>query len=227
MNPKIENRFNNTAHSKTFRNIIRMFGLHQKAVLDIGCGFGEFLIHFGRGSVGVTLVRDEAEYGEEKGLDIRRGDIESDDFTLAEKFDVIFANNLFEHLFSPHRFLRKARRYLKPGGILILGVPCIPKIVSLLYLNKFRGSLAVSHINFFTRDTLVRTVQRGGWQPLEIRGFHFSNKFIDHLLDPIYPHFYTAAIPEDFGIPSGGRLLDEGDFDIERREDTAKHGRFV
>jgi len=195
MDPKIENRFRKAAMSKTFSNIVRIFCLDRKAVLDIGCGFGESLIHFGPGSVGITLVKAEIEYGQAKGLDIRYGDIEDEGFVLREKFEVIFANNLFEHLHSPHEFLLKIKTYLKPGGILILGVPCIPKIVLLLRFNKFRGSLAVSHINFFTRDTLVRTVRRGGWHPLTTRGFHFANKSIDHLLDPIYPHFYVAAAP--------------------------------
>lgn len=196
MDLKIEKRFENTSKSKTFQNIIRIFDLDKKAVLDIGCSLGEFVARFGKGSTGITIAKDEAAYGKNKGLDIRYGNIESDDFILEEKYDAIFANNLFEHLYSPHNFLRKIKKYLKLNGILILGVPCMPKIVSLLHINKFRGSLAVAHINFFTRDTLIKTAERGGWKPITTRGFHFASKVIDHLLDPIYPHFYVVATPE-------------------------------
>jgi len=112
-----------------------------------------------------------------------------------KKYDAIFANNLFEHLYSPHSFLIKIKKYLKPDGILVLGVPCIPKIVSLLHINKFRASLAGAHINFFTRDTIIKTVERGGWTPITTRGFHFANKMFDHILDFIYPHFYVVATP--------------------------------
>ncbi len=196
MDPKIEIRFKNTDKSKTFRNIVNTLDLDKKSVLDIGCSFGEFLTHFGKNSVGVTITKDEVEYGKKKGLDIRYGNIESDDFVLNEKFDAIFANNLFEHLYSPHNFLCKIKKYLKPNGILILGVPCIPKIVSLWHINKFRGSLAGAHINFFTRDTLIKTVERGGYNPITTRGFHFANKIIDNLLDSIYPHFYVVATPD-------------------------------
>ena len=170
--------------------------MDKKRVLDIGCSFGEFVARFGKGSTGITISEDEAAYGKEKGLDIRYGNIEAADFTLNEKYDAIFANNLFEHLYSPHNFLCRIKQYLKPNGILILGVPCLPKIVSLLRLNKFRGSLAVAHINFFTRDTLIKTVERAGWKPLTTRGFHFVSKFVDHLLDPIYPNFYVVATPD-------------------------------
>ena len=196
MSESIEQRFTNSAKSKTFRNIVNRFDLSRKAVLDIGCSYGELLAHFGKGSVGITISKDEAEYGKAKGLDVRYGNIESDTFILNEKFDVIYANNLFEHLLSPHQFLVRIKKYLKPGGILILGVPCIPKIVLLLHLKKFRGSLALAHINFFSKETLVRTVEKAGWKPATVRGFHFLNSITDRLLNPIYPHFYVVAEPD-------------------------------
>ncbi len=194
MDPTIEKRFENTAQSRTFQNIVRTFELNKKAVLDIGCSFGEFTALFGSGSTGITIVKDEVDYGRKKGLDIRYGNIESDDFSLEKTYDAVFANNLLEHLYSPHEFLCKIKRYLKPNGILVIGVPCVPKVVSLLYVRKFRGSLAVAHINFFTRDTLIKTVERAGWKPITTRGFHFFHAGIDHLLNPIYPHFYVVAV---------------------------------
>ncbi len=193
MNPRTEKRFHEVEKSKTFRNIVDTFDLKHKAVLDIGCSYGEFLIHFGKRSTGVTLTQVEVEYGKEKGLDMRFGNIESDAFVLENKYDVIFANNIFEHLYSPHHFLIKIKKYLKPNGILILGVPCIPKVVSLVKLPKFRGSLAVEHINFFTRETVRKTVERGGWSVQAVRGFHFSQLMIDVLFNPVYPHFYVIA----------------------------------
>jgi SAM-dependent methyltransferase len=190
---RLAKRFEAVRHSKTFSNIVRTCKLDQKSVLDIGCSYGEFLAHFGKQSVGISIERTEVEYGKSKGLDIRYGNIESDDFVLNEKFDVIFANNIFEHLYSPHHFLNKIKKYLKPNGVLILGVPCVPKFVSLLRLRKFRGSLAVQHINFFTRDTLQLSVERAGWNIVDVRGFHLFINLLDHLLDFIYPHFYVVA----------------------------------
>lgn len=196
MTSSTEQRFRNTAASKTLRNIIQAFNLDKKAVLDIGCSYGEFLVHFGKGSVGITIDPEEATYGKARGLDIRRGNIESDNLIHGETFDVVFSNNLLEHLYSPHKFLRTIQKYLKPNGIAIIGVPCVPKIVSLLRMQKFRGSLAEAHINFFTRDTLRITIERAGYTITEVRGFHFANSFVDNILDMIYPHFYVIAIPE-------------------------------
>lgn len=189
-----EIRFQNVTKSKTFKNLIEIFQLDKKAVLDVGCSYGEFLVHFGPGSLGLTIIKREVEIGNNRGLNVQYGNIESDDFMLpGGGFDVIFANNIFEHLLSPHTFLIKVKKYLKPNGIFILGVPCIPKIVSLLRFRKFQGSLYPLHINFFTKETLTKTVEAGGYKILMTRGFHFRNTFLDKLLDPIYPHMYIIA----------------------------------
>jgi SAM-dependent methyltransferase len=197
---KVEARFSAVARSKTFMHIVRTYSLGEKRVLDIGCSYGEFLTHFGRGSVGLTIDPGEVAYGQSRGLDIRLANIEEDEIDVPEKqFDVIFANNIFEHLLAPHLFLIKVRKYLADDGVLILGVPCIPKLTFLLRFAKFRGSMATLHINFFTRDTLMYTVARGGWRVRTTRSFHAMSRLIDMLFDLIAPHFYVIAdVDRDF-----------------------------
>ena len=192
---KIEKRFAAVAASRTFRNLRHEFHLETKSVLDIGCSYGEFLSHFGPGSVGVTLAPEEIMYARARGLLVKEGNIEDMAFvsSVTEKFDVVFANNIFEHLYSPHSFLIEVKKLLKEDGLLILGVPCVPKITVLLRLKKFHGSLASQHINFFTRDTLRFTAERAGWIVEEMRGFRFKSFIFDHMLDLIYPHFYVVA----------------------------------
>lgn len=195
---QIEARFKGVARSKTFGHILDARGLRNKKVLDIGCSHGEFLAHFGPGSAGLTIMPKEAEYGQARGLDVRLGNIEEPAIPVApdEKFDAIFANNILEHMYGPYAFLLRLRGFLGPGGMAIIGVPCVPKIVSLWRFKKFRGSLALSHINFFTRDTLIKTIERAGWQVQSARSFHVAPAWLDRLLDPIAPHFYITATPD-------------------------------
>lgn len=201
-------RFDPVAQSKTFNNILKEFNLNDKLVLDIGCSYGEFLTHFGDGSIGLTLSIEEVTVAKEMGLDVRLLNIEEDNLgkDFEGKFDVIFANNIFEHLQSPHNFLLKIKTYLKPNGLLILGVPCLPRPLWLTNFKKFRGSLASLHINFFTRDTLIKTLEFSGWKVWQARGFHFRNKFIDALLNQIYPHIYVCAHINDTFKESNKRL---------------------
>lgn len=192
---EIEKRFENVEKSTTFFNIVNSHNLRDKIVLDIGCSYGEFLVHFAKGSVGLTITEEEADYGRQKNLDIRYGNIEDRNipFASVERYDAIFANNILEHLYSPHGFLRKIYGMLKDDGKIIIGVPCIPKIVSLWKLGKFRGSLAVSHINFFSRQSLEKTIERAGWIVLENRSFYFRSKILDWFMNLISPHFYVVA----------------------------------
>jgi len=195
---EIEARFASIARSKTFKHILDARGLRGKKVLDIGCSHGEFLAHFGQGSAGLTIMEREAAYGQARGLDVRLGNIEEQDIPVRpeEKFDAIFANNILEHMYGPYAFLLRLRGFLAKDGVAVIGVPCVPKLVSLWHFRKFRGSLAVSHINFFTRDTLIKTIERAGWRVHSARSFHFGPAWLDLMLDPIAPHFYVTASPD-------------------------------
>lgn len=200
----IETRFKLADRSETFLRIVHAFTLSQKRVLDLGCGYGEHLAHFGKGSVGVTTTPDEVQYGNTRGLEIVLGNVEQiDSLALAGSFDAIWANNLFEHLLSPHAFLIRLRTRAKKGTTLILGVPAVPSVPFLMRFLKFRGALASNHINFFTKKTLALTVERTGWKVRAMRAFFFGNSFLDTLLSPIVPHFYVIAeYDPDFTYPS-------------------------
>jgi len=99
--------------SRPFALIARRYRLIEKRVLDIGCGFGEYMQRFGSGSVGITATPEEVAYGASIGRDIRLGNAEKLEELLSpnECFVVFWANNIFEHLLSPHAFLVSLKRW--------------------------------------------------------------------------------------------------------------------
>ena len=191
----IQQRFNNVAVSKTFKIIRDFFKLETKKVLDLGCGYGEYLSLYGRGSLGITTTLSEVEFAQLKGLNVILGNVEElETLKIKQIFDVIWANNLFEHILSPHPFLIKLKTISDSETTLILGVPVIPKINFLLKFKKFRGSLAINHINFFTKKSLELTVERAGWKVKESKSFVFKNNFLDRIFTSIFsPHIYIVA----------------------------------
>lgn len=190
----IKDREGGVQNSRTFKNIRAIYGLSDKSVIDIGCGFGEYLRFFGKGSIGVTTTREEVEYGKKNELNIIFGNAENlGEFSTEEKFGVIWANNLFEHILSPHSFLMKIKKKSNSKTILILGVPVIPKFTILTFFKRFRGALASNHINFFTHTTLRLTAERAGWRVISVRPFVFKNCLLDTLVRPISPHLYLVA----------------------------------
>ena len=200
----IKKHFKQVKDSKTFSKIIKTFNLKNKKVLDLGCGNGEYLINFGGNSLGVTTTKPEVDYGRKNNLNIVYGNAELiNKMDLNEKFDVIWANNLFEHILSPHAFLIKLKTISNDKTTLILGVPVIPKIIFLLNLKKFKGSLASNHINFFTKKSLELTVERAGWKIKGTKSFVFGNKFLDKIFTLFFsPHIYIIAKNDiDFKYP--------------------------
>lgn len=188
--------FDTVSKSRIFSHILKVFDLKNKSVLDVGCSEGHHLQFFGPGSVGITIIPEHVEKGKERGLDIVLKNVEAPDFSMDEKFDVVWANNLFEHLHAPHLFLSKMRDIVKEDGTLILGVPVIPHLSFLTKFKKFRGAYAVSHVNFFTRRTLIETVRFAGWEVQEARLFYMKNKFLDFFFNLIAPHIYIVAKPK-------------------------------
>lgn len=181
--------------SRVFNNIVERYALNTKSVLDIGCSEGHHLALFGEGSVGITIIDEHIEIGRAQGLTILSKNVEDPEFAMDKTFDVIWANNLFEHLNSPHPFLMRMRECLAEDGILILGVPLIPYMSFLTRFRKFRGAFAHSHVNFFSRRTLIETVRAGGWIVEEAQLFYFKNTFLNLFLNPIAPHMYVIARP--------------------------------
>lgn len=190
----IEARFEAVRLSSTFKRIRRSFALEQKKILDLGCSYGEHLSLFGSGSVGITTNREEVIFGKERDLLVRFGNVERlDELHLESDFEGIWANNLFEHLLSPHAFLMELKKTALPDAVLVLGVPVVPRIASLMFFRKFRGALADAHINFFTKETLRLTVERSGWRVVEARPFMSDSHIVDWFVSFFAPHIYIVA----------------------------------
>lgn len=95
------------------------------ALLDLGCGRGEFLHAFSRqGFAGVGV--DRCEPTDHRFPEtIVTADFEADGLPFEdESFDVIFNKSVFEHTRDITSLLNECRRVLVPGGRLISLVPC-------------------------------------------------------------------------------------------------------
>lgn len=192
---EVKRRYENVWNSTTFKHIADTLDLSGKRLLDLGCGFGEYMQRAKKGSVGITTTPSEVVYGKRHNVDIRLGNVEKLKHTMStdERFDVFWANNLFEHLLSPHSFLVNLKQFAKPDTLLVLGVPMVPRIQSLMKLKKFRGALASPHINFFNKKTFELTARYAGWDVQYIRPFIFNNSTLDGIVSELAPHLYLVA----------------------------------
>ena len=92
--------------------------------VEFGPNTGEFLYVAGKASFDVTGVDHcSAVLSLNKSGNLKFIDSEATKVTLNEKYDVVAAFHLLEHLEEPTLFIKRIKDLLSPGGILFLEVP--------------------------------------------------------------------------------------------------------
>lgn len=191
---RILNKFFNSIPANV-ELLIKKYQFDKKKVLDIGCSYGQTLFYWSKDSEGVEIDSRKRQLPRALGYTVHELDVEEGFPNLKEEsYDVIYTNNLIEHLECPHLFLIRLYSLLKPEGILVIGHPTVPPLPfrSLWKLLGYRGWLAKEHINFFTPQTAKLTLERAGF---EIKNQHFAG------VERIHP------ILSKIFIPIGVRLL--------------------
>jgi 2-polyprenyl-3-methyl-5-hydroxy-6-metoxy-1,4-benzoquinol methylase len=95
-------------------------------ILDIGCGKGAFLKKVQdkvASCVGLEFNDQAIEKAKKSGLDVRKEMIEDHAAANPEHYDLICFFQVLEHINEVKSFLDAAIKALKPGGLLIIGVP--------------------------------------------------------------------------------------------------------
>ncbi len=116
--------------------VLKKLNSHEtKTLLDIGCGKGAFLNlvkdNFSQFLLSGTDLFDYQESISKIGkwLKLDLNDFATDDF---EKYDIITAIEVIEHLENPRHFIRSLSKLLKPNGHLIITTPNTESFTSLL-----------------------------------------------------------------------------------------------
>ena len=137
-----------------------------KKVLDIGCRDGTLTKYFSKGNdvLGVDIDPKMLEKCKKLGIRTKLMDL-NDDWTINEKFEVVVAAEVIEHLYYPDVVFKKVASVLKPDGIFIGSVPNAYNIK-----NRFRYLFGIqkntpledrTHINHFSYKMLSESLQKG------------------------------------------------------------------
>lgn len=154
------------------RRYLRGLGAHARPgarLLDVGCGDGSFLALASASGLKCTGV-DIAPWDglrDVLGPDVRvlEGGIESVQ-PDGERFDLVTASHVIEHVCEPASFLRAAAGLLAPGGVLQLEAPN-----TLRPKTSFQRWFCPQHHYYFCPDTLVALLARNGFRPLSVTCF--------------------------------------------------------
>jgi SAM-dependent methyltransferase len=138
-------------------------------VLDAGCGAGTFLARvrrrYGAAVTGIDF-KDLSHLPSFAGIDFRCGLFYEQDLP-DEHFDLVTMWHFLEHDYDPFRSLATARRVLKPDGRLVIEVPRLDSVTHWLYRERWPGLQAPQHTVLYTREMLLKCLQRAGLEVVE------------------------------------------------------------
>lgn len=135
-------------------------------ILDIGCGAGQFLDSMklaGWETWGIDISDDAARTAASHGHCTMQGDVTKVDLP-ANHFDAVRLWHTLEHVHEPVRVLEAARKCLKPGGSLIVGVPNVKSLPARWFGRYWMGWDIPRHMWAFSPTTLRRITEKSGYR---------------------------------------------------------------
>lgn len=148
-----------------------------KKVLDIGCRNGVLTAHFVKGNDVTGIDIDPTALNEAKdnlGIKTKLMNLQGDWSELVnQKFDVIVAGEVLEHLYFPNLIIKKVYDHLNDGGLFIGSVPNafnLKNRIRFLFGSK-KGTPLIdpTHINHF-HVTELKTMLSEVFPKIEITG---------------------------------------------------------
>ncbi len=169
-----------------------------RTFLDVGCGEGWALDYFQRQGWDV-LGLDFSSFSLEQfhpGLRgrLRAGDLYDGLQTLiaeGRQFDVLWLDNVLEHVLDPAELLRRCRALTRPGGVLLVDVPndFSPLQQHLLAAGHIDRPFWVAlpdHLSYFGAEGLRNLAAATGWrtarllgdQPIDLNLFNPATNYV-------------------------------------------------
>jgi hypothetical protein len=194
----------------------------DRKVLDLGCidhsaetalALGDAWLHsrlreVAGELVGVDLLVDDAAVLNKRGYDIRIADVEHLD--LGERFDLVVAGDLIEHLSNPGLFLSSVAAHLDRESAVVLTTPN-PFNVEQFAQALFRNQIMANTEHTMWLDPRVMH-ERGARSPFDIvdfrwidTRFHFvikRGRFVRRIVNPLsrLAMRYRPILRRDFAV---------------------------
>lgn len=144
-----------------FEKILSFKNINLKKVLDVGAGLGGISYYLPNGTHYYYQDQDKKIFQQlPKRTGINFHYMAS--LETAEKFDLIFCNQVLEHVCEPFSFLNQIGSLLSSHGMIYLEVPNSD--------YNFKEDV-FPHVLFFTKNSLEKFLLNQGWEIIEIRSF--------------------------------------------------------
>ncbi len=161
-------------------------------ILDVGCGEGYALAFFDRMGWAVRGLDYSRAGIVSKNPEVADKLVEGDVFQLltaehssGERYELIWLQNVLEHVLDPVALMTSLRQLMKPGGALVVTVPNDFSQLQLRALDRehidrpFWVALP-DHMSYFSRDSLKNIGEATGWNCVDVLGDFPVDWFLYH-----------------------------------------------
>ena len=183
----------NILRMKFVRSLLKIEG---KDILDIGCGGGiasESLTRCGANVVGIDASLEAIEcakaHAKAEKLNIEYQNTPIEEFSSNKQFDVIFANDVIEHVESVPLFLKSLEKHLKINGILVISTinknPVAFALAKVMaeYVLKLVPKNTHEYSKFITPKTLKNELSES-FVHLKTQGFSYNPLTKEFFFEP-------------------------------------------
>ncbi len=175
-------------------------------VLDIGCGSGQFLgrlAALGYECHGTELSEETGRRAAAvPGLRLHVGPLDRDTFS-PESFDLISIWHVLEHLPDPDEVIRNCRRWLAPGGHLMIAVPNIASWQAGLFRGAWFHLDPPRHLQHFDPASLRAILREAGFRTPQFRHLSWEQNLYGYVQSALN----ALGFPRDqlYGLFKGSR----------------------
>ncbi|MDB5185588.1 MAG: Two-component response regulator [Candidatus Saccharibacteria bacterium] len=179
-------------------------------VLDLGCWDGSYASRYKKKTnkvYGVESSVTAAKQAEKKGIEVSQGDFMEITPFPKEKFDIVIAGEIIEHVFDTDLFIQKIADQLKDGGTLVITTPNVASLPRRIMLmlginpvleNRVIVDVTAGHIRYFTFAELHKLLEDHGFEILKSRSdvVNFNNRgtLFTTLIPKLYKRFGRAIM---------------------------------
>jgi len=146
------------------------------SLFEVGVGASECLLaarEMGYKTLGIDVISRHVDDAVNLyGLDAETSDFI--EFESTQKWDIIIMGDVLEHVSDPVLAIKKVKTLLNPGGAVWISTPNFDSAHSVLRGHNDAMRKQHYHLNYFSRESLYRVLEKHGLTPVD---YQISNHY--------------------------------------------------